>query len=100
MRALIIDLLVVVVVVVVYMVEPAKSLDVVQAEKVVHGEMNMTGTERRCSLYFSLLYAHIQLRTFFSQLSVSVIVDRACSSSLFFALIVRAPNWKNIRGTM
>ena len=100
MRALIIDLLVVVVVVV-YMVEPAKSLDVVQAEKVVHSEINMTGTERRCSLYFSLLYAHIQLRTFFSQLSVSVIVvDRPCSSSLFFALIVRVPNWKNIRGTM
>jgi hypothetical protein len=92
MRALIIDLLSVVVVV--YTVQPTKSQDV------VHWEMNMTGTERRCSLYFSLLYTHIQLRTFFSQLSVSVIVDRACSSSLLFALIVRVPNWKDIRGTM
>jgi SUMO ligase MMS21 Smc5/6 complex component len=85
MRALIIDLLVVVVVVVVYMIQPVESQGLVQAEKVVHLEMNMTGTERRCSLYFSLLYTHIQLRTFFSQLSVSVIVvDRACSSSLSF----------------
>ena len=83
MRALIIDLLLVVVVVVVYTIKPVELQGVVQAGKVDHLEINMTGTERRCSLYFSILYAHIQLRTFFSQLSVSVLVDRACSSSLF-----------------
>ena len=96
MRVLIIDLLVVVVVV--HTLRPAEVQDVVHAEKMIDWQMNMTGTERRCSLYFSLLYAHIQLRTFFSQLSVSVIVvDRTCSSSF---LIVRVLNWNDIRGTM